>query len=72
MEISGLEKELAQRNLLSASMLHAMLAFVVMSALTRLEEPCDRAYLTAQAVTYVGKPFHIDRLLRTVKQVYAG
>ncbi len=57
---------------LSASMLRAMPAFVVMSALTRLEGPRDRAYLTERAVTYVDKPFQIDHLLRTIKQVCAG
>jgi len=57
---------------LSAGMLRAMPAFVVMSALTRLEEPGDRAYLTERAVTYVEKPFQIDHLLTTIKQVCAG
>lgn len=57
---------------LSASMLRVMPAFVVMSALTRLEKPSDRAYLTERAVTYVDKPFQIDHLLRTIKQVCAG
>ena len=57
---------------LSASMLRAMPVFVVMSALTRLEGPRDRAYLTERAVTYVDKPFQIDHLLRTIKQLCAG
>lgn len=57
---------------LSAGMLHAMPAFVVMSALTRLEGRSNHAYLTEQAVTYVDKPFQIDHLLRTIKQVCAG
>ena len=57
---------------LSASMLRAMPAFVVMSALTRLEGPRDRAYLTERGVTYVDKPFQIDHLLTAIKQVCAG
>jgi CheY-like chemotaxis protein len=57
---------------LSAGMLRAMPAFVVMSALTRLEGPSDRAYLTERAVTYIDKPFQIDHLLRIIKQVCAG
>lgn len=56
---------------LSAGMLRAMPAFVVMSALTRLEGPGKRTYLTERAVTYVNKPFQIDHLLKTIKQVCA-
>jgi hypothetical protein len=57
---------------LSATMLRAMSAFVVMSALTQLEEPGGRTYLTEQAVTYVDKPLYIYHLFRTIKQIYAG
>jgi DNA-binding response OmpR family regulator len=53
-------------------MLRAMPAFVVMSALTRLEESRDRAYLIERGVTYVDKPFQIDHLLMAIKQVCAG
>ncbi len=57
---------------LSASMLRAMPVFVIMSALTRLEGVHDHFYLTKQAVTYVDKPFQMDHLLTTIKQVCAG
>ncbi len=57
---------------LSAGMLRVMPVFVVMSALTRLERPGNRTYLAERAVTYVDKPFQIDHLLRTIKQVCAG
>ncbi len=57
---------------LSAGMLRVMPVFVVMSALTRLERPGHRTYLAERAVTYVDKPFQIDHLLRTIKQVCVG
>lgn len=46
-------------------------AFVVISALTRLEKPVRQPYLEGTTVTYVDKPFHIDHLLTTIKQVCA-
>ncbi len=57
---------------LSINALYAFPAFVVMSALTHLEVPVDRSYLEGKAITYVDKPFHIDHLLTTIKQVCAG
>jgi CheY-like chemotaxis protein len=53
---------------LSIISLHAMPAFVVMSALTHLEGPGNRSYLQGKAVTYVDKPFHLDHLLMTIRQ----
>ena len=56
---------------LSVAATYSMPAFVVISALTRLEKPGWQSYLTDAAVTYVNKPFHIDQLLTTIKQVCA-
>jgi len=44
-------------------------AFVIMSALTRLEAPVSRWYLEGKTVAYVDKPFQIDYLLTTIQQV---
>ena len=54
---------------LSDISLHAMPAFVVMSALTHLEGPGNQAYLQGKIVKYVDKPFRFDHLLTTIKQV---
>jgi len=48
---------------------HVLPAFVVMSALTRLEAPEKRSYLEGKTVAYVDKPFQIDYLLTTIQQV---
>ena len=50
--------------------LRSLPAFVIMSALTQREVPLRRLYHD-QAVTYVDKPFHMERLLAAIKQVCA-
>jgi CheY-like chemotaxis protein len=57
---------------LSVGVRRSMPAVVVMSALTQLERPVNRSYLEGRAVTYVDKPFRIERLLSAIKQVCAG
>jgi CheY-like chemotaxis protein len=57
---------------LSVGSLSTTPAFVIMSALTRLEEVHEnRSYLKGNAVAYVDKPFHIEHLLTTIKQICA-
>jgi CheY-like chemotaxis protein len=59
----------------SVAALRQMPAFVVISALTRLEQPVRRSYLNTDIdaaeveVAYVDKPFRIDQLLTTIKRV---
>ncbi|MDQ2903862.1 MAG: response regulator [Ktedonobacteraceae bacterium] len=53
---------------LDRSPLKTMPAFVVMSALTRLEVPVNRPYLENKVVVYVDKPFHIEHLLTAIEQ----
>lgn len=57
---------------LSVGLLRATPAFVVMSALTRLELPVSRSYLEGRVVAYVDKPFSLEHLFMAIKQVCAG
>jgi CheY-like chemotaxis protein len=53
---------------LEAASLHTVPAFVVMSALIRLEVPPNRSFLKDHIAAYVDKPFNIDQLLAAVEQ----
>jgi CheY-like chemotaxis protein len=53
---------------LEAASLQTVPAFVVMSALTQLEVPPNRAFLKDHVAAYVDKPFTIDQLLAAVEQ----
>ncbi len=54
---------------LAASSAGPLPAFVIMSALAQLEVPVNNSYMQGLTLTYVNKPFTIDRLLTAIEQV---
>ncbi len=54
---------------LSAGVVRAVPAFVIVSALTQLEVPVNRPYLKDRLVAYVNKPFQMDHLLTAIERV---
>ncbi len=57
---------------LAAGSVRTVPPFVVMSALTQLEDLRKYAFLAGKAVTYIQKPFHVEQLLTAIEQVCAG